>query len=208
VPSNLPGPLQNTPWSTYLVSITQYKRSLCFPPSYCIQALLDDFSSLHLCFRVDRLPYNHARHPDFNGSRQLLGSGPSYVPFFVMPTVSPHPSSFPIILSLPPPSTRSMSYESNLFVPSGSFLHTPMFSMNRSKTIIGSCSNRVFRSLLSRITRIVAFFARSHCSIVSRYTILTVRQTVDRLMLIQCRSAAYSGSLARRCEPITSGREN
>jgi hypothetical protein len=177
VPSNLPGPLQNTPWSTYLVSITQYKRSLCFSHiilySSCIaydtpSYFLDDFSSFHLCFRVDRLPYNHARYPDFNESPQLLGSGSSYVPVFVMPPVSPYPSSFPIIFSLPPPLTRSMSYESNLFVPSGSFLHTPMFSMNRSKSIIGSCSNRVFRSLLSRIRRIMAFFALSHCSIVSR----------------------------------------
>jgi hypothetical protein len=94
-------------------------------PSY----LLDDFSGFYLCSRVDHLPYNPARYPDFNKPPQLLGSRPSYVYIVVMPYVSPHPSSSPVVLSSPSRSSLSISHESHLFVPSGSFLPTSVLSM-------------------------------------------------------------------------------
>jgi hypothetical protein len=94
-------------------------------PSY----LLEDFSGFPLCSRFSPLPHNPARYSDFDKPLQLLGSRPSYVPVVMMPHVSPNRSSSPIVLSSSSRSSRSISHESHLSVPSGSFLPTSVLSM-------------------------------------------------------------------------------
>jgi hypothetical protein len=107
-------------------SIILYSSCIAYDkPSY----LLDDFSCFTLCSRVDLLLYNPARYPDLNKPPQLLGSRPSYVPVVMTPYVSPHLSSSPIALSSSSRSSRSISHESHLSIPSGSFLPTSVLSM-------------------------------------------------------------------------------
>jgi hypothetical protein len=110
------GPLILLPFSFTIVlckSCIAYDK-----PSY----LLDDFSGFHLCSRVDPLPYNPARYSDFNKPPQLLGSRPSYFLVVMTPYVSLHLYSSTIVQSPPSRSSLSISHESHLSVPSGSFL--------------------------------------------------------------------------------------